>query len=361
MSVEADVVLIQTAIGDYRQAVIDILVERLGPRFIVFTGPSYFDPSLKTRIRMDPALHLLGNHFLAHRRLLWQHGSIHAGWEASVAILEYNPRILSGWALLLGRRLRSKRTLLWGHAWSRSGPNARSEPARRVMRWLSSGIIVYSSAQAQQLAAVMTARHIFVAPNAMYRANDMRPVEGGAGPADSFVYVGRLVRDKRPDLLVRGFRMARPYLPHGTRLVIVGDGPLRSELEAEAADLGSSVAFVGHAGDLPTLRTIYSSAIASVSPGPAGLSITQSLGFGVPMIVADNALHGPEISAIAAGWNALFFLKEDARDLARVMIQVASERAFWATRSDEIAAQCRSAYSAESMANGILEATGLTR
>ncbi len=357
--VARDVVLIQTTIGDYRQAVLELLIERLGSRFVAYAGRRYFQSSLTTGVKIGPALRPLRNRFLGGRRLLWQGGAIRAGWSPSVAILEYNPRILSVWVLLALRACRSRRTLLWGHAWSRSGRSARSEPLRRLMRTLAYGVIVYSRDQADQLAEVMPRARVFIAPNALYRGADMQPLAVPIGDIDAFVFVGRLVAEKRADRLLRAFRGARGALPPGTRLVIIGDGPMRQQLEWEAKDLSASVAFLGHVGDHAVLRQIYSSAIASVSPGAVGLSLIQSLGFGVPMVIVREARHGPELGAAIEGWNAAFYRDDVPNDLEDAMIRMAAQRSEWTARRSQIADQVRAAYSVESMAEGLLKAIGL--
>lgn len=46
------------------------------------------------------------------------------------------------------------------------------------------------------------------------------------------LYVGRLAREKQPELALAAFREARRVRP-GTRMVVIGDGPCRRRLEAE--------------------------------------------------------------------------------------------------------------------------------
>ena len=55
-----------------------------------------------------------------------------------------------------------------------------------------------------------------------------------------------------------------------------------------ALDLGidRDVIFYGHVSEPSELRSVYGASVASLSPGYVGLSVTQSLGFGVPMIVS---------------------------------------------------------------------------
>ena len=350
------IVLVQTAVGDYRQAFLDVVLSRLGAQFRVYAGAEYFEPSTKTRVSIGNALRPLRNRFLFGRRLLWQSGSLAAARGADVAILEFNPRILSVWLLLILRRLRNRPTLLWGHAWSRSGRSSRSEPVRRAMRRLANGAIVYTRTQQRELSEVDSPDRVFVAPNALYPAELMQPAEP-TSPPDSFLYVGRLVPAKKPDVLLEAFLRVHEELPAGTRLVIVGGGPLLASMRARAAEAPEAhVEFQGHTTDVDVLRHLYERAIVAVSPGFVGLSITQSLGFGVPMLISRDEPHCPEIEAARHGWNALAYSPSSPESLARILLQTALEGgSAWASRS-EISADCRDRYSAETMAAGFLEA-----
>jgi glycosyltransferase involved in cell wall biosynthesis len=84
---------------------------------------------------------------------------------------------------------------------------------------------------------------------------------GPSGPY--FLSVGRLETVKRVDLIIRGLARA----DGGWRLVIVGDGPLRPQLEAEAAGAGVAdrVTFTGPI-DEAALVDLYAGAGAVVFP-----------------------------------------------------------------------------------------------
>lgn len=45
------------------------------------------------------------------------------------------------------------------------------------------------------------------------------------------VFVGRLSKQKNPDGLLRAWKLAVPKLPTGWKLVLIGDGPMRTEVE----------------------------------------------------------------------------------------------------------------------------------
>jgi glycosyltransferase involved in cell wall biosynthesis len=224
------------------------------------------------------------------------------------------------------------------------------------MRRLADGVIVYTQTQKRELVEGHPRERVFVAPNALYPAVLMRPADPDPAP-DSFLYVGRLVPSKKADVLLEAFLRVHQDLPSATRLVVVGDGPLLDQMRARAAGVPqAAVELLGHITDAGTLHNLYRHAIAAVSPGYVGLSITQSLGFGVPMLIARDEPHAPEIEAAREGWNAVIYAPSTSEALAEVLLQAAREGCqHWPTRS-EISAACRDTYSAEAMADGFLGA-----
>jgi glycosyltransferase involved in cell wall biosynthesis len=84
-----------------------------------------------------------------------------------------------------------------------------------------------------------------------------------AGPLGDYVLsVGRLEANKRVDLIVRALAHVR-----GVRLIVVGEGPLRAQLEETAARAGVSdrVTFTGGV-DVQTLVGLYAGALGVVFP-----------------------------------------------------------------------------------------------
>jgi glycosyltransferase involved in cell wall biosynthesis len=143
-------------------------------------------------------------------------------------------------------------------------------------------------------------------------------------------------------------------------LRFLGDGPLRVELENRVRQLGLAgrVVLEGHVAGLEELRAFYSRAFFSVSPGYVGLSITQSFSFGVPMVIARNEPHAPEIEAAIEGENCVFFTEDSVDDLAKTMAGLYGCMADWASfkRRSSIVEGCRRAYSVDRMADGLIGA-----
>lgn len=68
--------------------------------------------------------------------------------------------------------------------------------------------------------------------------------EAGQGREPVVLLVGRLAEKKGLDDLLRAMAAARANCP-AAKLVVIGDGPLRAQLEAEAAELGLPCEFLG--------------------------------------------------------------------------------------------------------------------
>jgi glycosyltransferase involved in cell wall biosynthesis len=141
-------------------------------------------------------------------------------------------------------------------------------------------------------------------------------------PADAVVFgtVGRLTEVKRPDLLLRAFAQVRMKVP-ASHLLIVGDGPLRSELGGLATTLGldGGVHFAGYQAQPERLyRAMDVFALTSRSEGipqavleasAAGLPVIASRVGGVPEVVEDGQtgllFEFGDVPALAAGLHAL--------------------------------------------------------
>ena len=353
------VALVQGTVPDYRVPLFALLAARVGSGFEVWTGEEGFEPTIRTVAPLPPWARRAPGRFVAGRRLLWQRLPFRRLLRSGVVVAELNPRVLSTWALLALRRAAGRRTVLWGHAWPRGGRDARTDLLRHGQRRLASALVTYSETQRAQLLERMPGAEVHAAPNAVAPAAAMRPA-GGAEPATDFLYVGRLVPEKKPALLLAAFAAAGGRLPGDRRLVFVGAGPEEERLRALAEDagLGGRVVFAGHVGEPERLRGFYATAIASLSPGYVGLSITQSLGFGVPMIHADDEPHSPELEAAVPGFNAVAFRSDSIPALADALVAASAGREAWAARRQAIADDCAARYSLEAMADALLAAAG---
>lgn len=348
-------VIYLTALGDYRLGVVQQLLQS-DSNIKIYAGEEAFDPSVKV-LRNDTLLFSpLKNIFLLKRRFLLQIGSAFDAIRADVLILDLNPRVINVWLFLMIRKMLAKRTILWGHAWSRIGGSG--VPIRKLMSRLASGLIVYTETQRQEALDANLNRLIWAAPNSLYRKEDILMPLNSSFSRDNFIYVGRLVEDKKPELMIRAFSKFKEAVKNDCSLSVIGTGPQMSYLKnlAQELNLSADIHFFGHISGMDELRVHYERAVASISPGYVGLSITQSLAFGVPMIIAREENHAPEIEAAREGFNSVFFKSDSIEDLANVIEGFYRDRLRWSDLNKLIREDCSARYSVEAMAKGILEA-----
>jgi glycosyltransferase involved in cell wall biosynthesis len=115
-------------------------------------------------------------------------------------------------------------------------------------------------------------------------------------PRDAYVLgvLGRLDPIKRFDLVIRA---AAPLLDDQHRLLIVGDGQIRPDLEAEAARHGVAelVTFAGERHDVAAMLSSLDLFIASSDQETFGLSVLEALVNGIPALYTTcPALEGIE-------------------------------------------------------------------
>lgn len=224
------------------------------------------------------------------------------------------------------------------------------------MRRLASGIVVYTDTQAEELSRRMPGTDIRSAPNGLY-SRELAVSVTDTRPARHVLYVGRLVEKKKPMLLLEAFLAALPSLPEDSCLIFVGDGDLRQQLgrRAEVERAERRVRFEGNVSDFQTLRGLYWDALISVSPGYVGLSLIQSLWFGVPMIIARDEPHSPEIEAAHEGANAIMVGSDSTTLLSDAIVSAFDDRDTWVARGQSIARACVARYSVESTVGSIVE------
>jgi alpha-1,6-mannosyltransferase len=110
------------------------------------------------------------------------------------------------------------------------------------------------------------------------------------------LHCGRLSTEKRPRRSLEALATLRAEGVPAV-LVIAGGGPLRAAMQAEAADRGLPVRFLGYVGDRSELGALLATADVAIAPGPVetfGLAALEALASGTPVVVsAESAL--PEV------------------------------------------------------------------
>ncbi len=144
--------------------------------------------------------------------------------------------------------------------------------------------------------------------------------EIGLSEGDAVVgFVGRLVPQKGLSYLLAAAELLRARYGN-LRFVVVGDGPLRSELAPLAGSSGSSrFHFLGERGDVPRLMGLFDVLVVPSEWEPFGLVNLEAQAAGKP-VVAFNIDGIPE--AVVHGETGLLVPHRDSRALASAIAQL---------------------------------------
>src|SRR5215211_7147685 len=241
-------------------------------------------------------LHLFGDPFY----LCYQPGLM--DWlkrsNPDALIAEANPRYLATPAAIAWMHQQKKPVIGWGLG----SPPAGGFRKWRRLAFLSrfDALIAYSQRGADEYAALgFPPEKIFVAHNSVSAPPafplSSRPSSFNMRPY--VLFVGRLQLRKRvADLL-----LACSQIEPNPRLVIVGDGPERKNLESFAQQIYPSAEFVGarHGAEL---KPYFTEADLFVLPGTGGLAVQEAMSYGLPVIVAQGDGTQDDLVRKGNGW-----------------------------------------------------------
>jgi glycosyltransferase involved in cell wall biosynthesis len=173
-------------------------------------------------------------------------------------------------------------------------------------------VVVHNALQAKAAEhAGVAANKIRVIPHWVADEELVAPVRG-----DHVLFVGRLVREKGVDVLIRAAAMT------GTSVRVVGEGAMRREWESLIDGTGADVTMLGwrsHDEVLSELRAARALVVPSIWPEVWGLVITEAFAAGVPVIASEVG----GITDLLAGGRGYLIQANDPDSLASALRQIA--------------------------------------
>jgi glycosyltransferase involved in cell wall biosynthesis len=291
----------QRVLPSYRVPFFDLLAEQCTGGMSLFAGaarPEEMIVSGRTRVanfHEAKNIHLFRGMFY----LCYQQGMIRwlEEYEPDALIVEANPRYLSTPSAVRWMRERGRKVIGWGLG----SPHTGGIRKNRRLAFISQfdGMISYSQRGADEYAALgFPHEKIFVAHNSVAdvpeKVWDDRPLTKAHA---SILFVGRLQARKRVDLLLR----ACAEMEVKPRLMIVGDGPERSDLQSLAKEIYPAAEFIGAKhGD--ELKPYFEAADLFVLPGTGGLAVQEAMSYGLPVIVAKGDGTQDDLVRPGNGW-----------------------------------------------------------
>lgn len=173
--------------------------------------------------------------------------------------------------------------------------------------------------------------------------------------ATTFLFSGKLVEKKRPSDLIEALRQARQQGVDGIQLLLVGDGPLRGELERQAE--GLPVRFAGFLNQ-SEIGAAYAASDCLLLPSDAGetwgLVVNEAMASGLPAIVSDQV--GCAIDLVKPGVTGDVFPCGDVATLAALLARHGSDRTMLAAMGRTARQQVQEGYNFERVVEGVMAA-----
>lgn len=316
----------QRVLPNYRVPFFDLLASACDGGMSLFTGLPRPSESITTTDQLQIAKYKLGQNihlFNGSFYLCYQRGLIDwlENWNPDALIVEANPRYLSTSSAVKWMHKRDRPVIGWGLG----SPPVNGMRKRRRLSFIRQfdALIAYSQRGADEYAALGFPRQkIFVAHNSV-SATPISEPDYRPSTVDRFtiLFVGRLQARKRIDSLLR----ACAQLETNPRLVIVGDGPERNQLESVAKEFYRSAEFIG-ARHGTELKPYFTEADLFVLPGTGGLAVQEAMSYGLPVIVAQGDGTQDDLVRKENGWQIppddfgalLSTMKDALSDVARL-------------------------------------------
>ena len=265
---------------------------------------------------------------------VWQTGLIKIALDRTYDVIVYwgDAYRLSTWVSALIARFLGKKVVFWTHG-IYGNENWFKFWLRIYFYRVANALLLYGSRAKRLLKPFMNPgqkMHVinnsldYEIQDSIYKKlsdSDLIDIKGRFfSPEDKVLcFIGRLEPRKKLHLLLDALIRIRANNTAPIKLLIIGDGSERANLEALTAQLGltNDVVFYGACYDDEETVPLLAMSDILVSPGGVGLAAMHALISGTPIITHnDFSNQMPEVEAIQDGVNGCFFANEDSNDLA---------------------------------------------
>ncbi len=333
------VVLIQRIFSGYRKPVYDLISQAIDLKLLhgknqsgIQTGKAeyaeeipYFNymPGRETTILLFP---------------LWRI----ARFRPQVVISDLALGMLNLPLIILGCKLMGIRFAYWSHGYNRK---TGFEPGKRWIDWyrlqllrMVDAHIVYSEFDKQVLKEYISGEKIFVAQNTLdtRRLGEIKAELDQTGKEEikkslgithqyNLIFIGRLLHEKRPDMLVDIYSRLRDRYQKRVGIHFVGKGEMLEPIRERVRELGADDDFYFHGSiydEVESGKLLFASDMM-VMPGYLGLSVNHAFCFDCPVMsfkrIGDFPAHSPEVEYVIQGKTGYLLEEHSSQAMAEAI------------------------------------------
>ena len=331
------VVVIYHFYPHYRKAVVEALARSNVAEFTFVGDDHEYLHSIEPAKLSNAVRFQLAPTHLMIKPFMWQWGAI--SWavrpQFDTVVMHAVPHWPCTWIGAILARMLGKRVLFWGHGYI-APPRGVKGLLRRAFYALPHAHLFYGRmSKAIAINHGWPASKLHVIYNSLdtdeqRKLRDANSTEQSLKTRDQLfqdrttpvaICTTRLIALRRLDLLIDALHLlatrGRPV-----HLVLVGDGPERERLSAQAKRLRVTVHIEGACYDEARIAQLVMASNVTVAPGKVGLTAMHSMIYGVPVVThgeADDQM--PEWEAIIPGKTGSLFRKGDVESLAAAVAQ----------------------------------------
>lgn len=197
------------------------------------------------------------------------------------------------------------------------------------------------------------ADRLFVAPNTVKVCNNL---ENKKVKKDSLLFIGTLYMQKGILSLLENYKEAYDNNPEILPLNIIGGGDELEKVNNWIIEnkLTNKIFLRGPIFDLTEKSLYFNRAFACISPVQAGLSVLESMGYGVAFITMNDAITGGERLNIQNGTNGV--LLEDTSQLKDLILDITDHSEKYLEMGKNAFKYYNNSHKPEDMANGLFKA-----
>lgn len=193
---------------------------------------------------------------------------------------------------------------------------------------------------------------LFVACNTVEVYNDEKP----SNSKDSLLFIGTLYMQKGLLQLLENYKIAQEVNSEILPLNIVGGGTEFDTVKnwIENNGLSKKIFLHGPVYDIRAKADFFNRAIACISPLQAGLSVLESMGYGVPFITLHDSITGGERLNIQHGVNGI--LMQYPSEIKGIILDITANPKRFVQMGNAAKAYYLANRKPEHMAKGLLNA-----